>query len=203
MSAPVAIAPAIATAVTADESPVRRRLTRLQRLAVVALAPALLLGVATQASAYTVTSRQNVPVAPTIYTVQGAHQNVGSAVTGPMYKPWVYQSGPVVNRVARGTEYVRVTYNVDRWTGSAWVLAATRSVSVTIGSTVTSAKAPALSVLPSAGAGYYRVRLAMTWTSPIGAVLGSMSVSMNQAGDYVCSTTRSCTVGSGWIYIGS
>jgi hypothetical protein len=160
--------------------------------------------VAAPAGAYTTTSRTGVPVTPGIYKVQGAHRNVGSAVTGPMWKPWIYQSGPVVYRVAvSGTQSVRVTYRVDRWNGSSWVLRHTVTGTASIDSTVTSAKAPALSILPSDGSGYYRVRLAMTWTSPIGAVLGSMNVTMSTAGDYTCSTTRTCTVGAGWVHLGA
>jgi hypothetical protein len=68
---------------------------------------------------------------------------------------------------------------------------------------VTSAKLPSLSVLPSSGSGYYRVRVALTWTSEVGAVLGSMSVVMDQSGDYVCSTSRTCTAGAGWVYLGA
>ena len=45
-----------------------------------------------------------------------------------------------------------------------------------IGSGVTSAKAPNLSLLPTDGSGYYRVRVEMTWTSAIGAYLGSTNL---------------------------
>src|SRR5688572_8321270 len=77
-------------AATAEDGPARaRRLPRIRRLAVVALAPVLLLAAAIPAEAYTITARSSVPVAPTIYKVQGAHKNVGSAVTGPMWKPWI------------------------------------------------------------------------------------------------------------------
>ncbi|MBA2557072.1 MAG: hypothetical protein H0V12_06990 [Chloroflexi bacterium] len=169
------------------------------------LAPALLLGAAAApVQAYTITSRTSVPTLPTIYQVQGAHYDAGSAVTGPMWKPWLYQSGPVVKRVSgSGSQSVQVTYKFDRWNGSSWVNQGTRTGSVTIAASATSAKAPNLSVTPSAGSGYYRVRLGLTWTSQIGAVLGSMSVSMNQSGDYVCSTTRTCSTGPGWVYIGN
>lgn len=159
---------------------------------------------ASPASAYTTTSRSNVPVAPVVYQVQGSHYNVGSAVTGPMWKPWVYQSGPTVYRVSgSGEQSVRVQYSVDRWTGSAWALHTSQAQGVRIASTATSAKAPALSVLPSGGSGYYRVRLSITWTSPIGAVLASTSISMNATGDYVCSTSRTCTAGPGYVHLGA
>jgi hypothetical protein len=184
----------------AGRSPLRSLVTSL----LVGLLASLGLLVAAPAGAYTTTSRTGVPVTPVIYKVQGAHRNVGSAVTGPMWKPWIYQSGPVAYRAAGGgTQSVRVTYRVDRWNGSSWVLRHTVTGTASIGSTVSSVKAPSLSILPSDGSGYYRVRLAMTWTSPIGAVLGSMSVAMSAAGDYTCSTTRTCTVGAGWIHLGA
>ena len=173
--------------------------------AVVALlgAPAALV-LAAPASAYTTTSSSGVPVPPAIYQVQGSHYNTGSAVTGPMWKPWVYQSGPTVYRVSgSGDQHVRVQYSVDRWTGSTWALNTSQTQSAKIAAATTSAKAPALSVLPPGGSGYYRVRLAMTWTSPLGAVLASRSVAMNSSGDYLCSTTRTCSAGPGYVYVGA
>ena len=155
------------------------------------------------AQAYTTTSSSNVAVAPTIYQVQGAHYNVGSPVIGPMYKPWVYQSGPVVNRVAgSASQTVRVTYSVDYWRGY-WSFLASQSGSTTIASGYVSAKEPALSMLPSTGTGYYRVRVSLTWTDAIGAVIGSMKASMDNSGDYICSTSRTCTAGAGWVYLGA
>ena len=155
------------------------------------------------AHAYTTTSSSNVAVTPTIYQVQGAHYNVGSPVTGPMYKPWVYQSGPVVNRVAgSASQTVRVTYSVDYWRGY-WSFLASQSGSTTIASGYVSAKEPALSMLPSTGTGYYRVRVSLTWTDAIGAVIGSMNASMDNSGDYICSTSRTCTAGAGWVYLGA
>ena len=182
----------------------RTRVRALTTSLLVAVVTALGLLVAGPASAYTTTSRSGVPVTPIIYKVQGAHYNAGSPVTGPMWKPWIYQSGPVLYRVAgSGTQSVRVTYRVDRWNGTAWVQRHSAAGSVSIGAAVTSAKGPNLSILPSDGSGHYRVRIAMTWTSPIGAVLGSMNVTMSQAGDYVCSTSRTCSVGAGWVYLGN
>jgi hypothetical protein len=179
-----------------------RRPGRTLRAAVAALAIGF--AIVAPAQAYTITSRTGVPVTPTIYMVQGAHYNIGSAVTGPMMKQWVFQSGPVVYRVAgSGAQTVKVAYTVERWNGSAWIAVARPSGSVTIAATVTSAKAPNLSVLPTEGSGYYRVKLGLTWTSPIGAVLGSMNVSMSSSTDYQCSTTRTCTVGAGWVYLGA
>ena len=161
--------------------------------------------VAAPASAYTTTARSGVPVTPVIYQVQGAHYNAGSAVTGPMYKPWVYQSGPVVYRAGgSGAQTVRVTYRVDRWNGSSWVLRHSLSGTTSISATATSAKAPNLTVLPSDGSGYYRVRVEMTWTSAIGSYLGSMNVTMGgTSGDYVCSTTRTCAATANYVYIGA
>ena len=196
-------AEAPATAVVRSRiAAMRRGPGRALRAGLVAVALGLVATVPVQA--YSITSRTNVPVGPTIYQVQGAHYNAGSPVTGPMYKPWVFQSGPVVNRVSiSGSQTVQTVYTVERWNSSAWVVVGTVSKSVTIAATATSAKTPDLSVTPSQGSGYYRVRLAITWTSPIGAVLGSMSLSMNSSADYTCSTTRTCSVGAGWIYIGA
>ena len=179
-----------------------RRSGRVVRGVMAALALGLIIAVPAQA--FTTTSRTNVPVAPTIYKVQGAHYDIGSAVTGPMLKPWVFQPGPVLYRVSgSGAQTVKVTYTVERWDGSVWTVVARPSGSVTIGGTVTSAKAPNLSLLPTQGSGYYRVKVAMVWTSQIGAVLGSMNVSMSASGDYTCSTTRTCSVGDGWVFIGA
>jgi hypothetical protein len=170
----------------------------------VTLLAALGLLVAAPANAYTTNTRSGVPVTPVIYQVQGAHSNVGSAVTGPMYKPWIYQSGPVVYRAAgSGAQTVRVVYRVDRWNGTSWVLRHTLTGNASIGASATSAKAPNLSVLPSDGSGYYRTRVEMTWTSPLGAVIGSMNVTMGTAGDFVCSTTRTCTATAGYVYLGA
>lgn len=164
---------------------------------------ALGLAIAGTAQAYTIPQRTNVPVLPTIYKVQGAHYDIGNPVSGPMLRPWVFQSGPVVNRVApTGAQTVQVTYTVERWNGSTWPVVATQSGAVTIAANQVSAKAPNLSILPSQGAGSYRVRLAIVWTSEIGAVLGSMKASMSSSGDYVCSTTGPCTVGAGYVTLG-
>jgi hypothetical protein len=190
----------VPTETTDQTRPAGRRRSIIASLIAGLLATVALL-VAAPAGAYTVTSG-GVPVAPVIYQVQGAHWDAGSAVTGPMWKQWIYQSGPVVNRVTgSGAQYVRVVYSVDRWYGS-WVQRAQTTVNVTIGAAQVSAKAAALSILPSDGTGYYRVRLAMTWTSPIGAVIGSLNVTMDGASDYICSTTRPCTAGGGWVYLG-
>lgn len=193
---------------TADRPPVRREPAPHRRAggAVGALLAALvtaLLGMtalAAPASAYQVTSG-SAPVLPTIYAVQGAHQNVGSAVTGPMWKPYVYQSGPVVSRTSPGgAQYVSVRYGVDRWTGSAWTSETSQTVSGTIASTATSVQVPALSRYVG-GAAWYRVRLSVTWTSPIGAVIGSLGVTMNGTGDYRCSTTQTCSVATNAVYL--
>lgn len=187
---------------TAVPTPTAGGARLVRRLLVLLLTAAAALLTATPASAYTVASRSNVPVVPTVYQVQGAHKDIGSAVTGPMYQPWVYQSGPVVQRVAgTGAQTVQVRYQVLRWTGSGWVTHTTQSGSVTIAATATSAKAPALSVLPGTS-GYFSVSLSLTWTSPIGGVLGSTTVSMNESRDYICSTTRTCSVGNGFVYVG-
>lgn len=170
----------------------------------VTLLVALGLLVAAPANAYTTTTRSGVPVNPVIYQVQGSHYDAGSAVTGPMYKPWVFQGGPVVYRAAgSGAQTVKVTYRVDRWNGSSWVLRHSLTGTASISSSLTSVKAPNLSVLPSDGSGYYRVRIEMTWTSQIGAYLGSMNVTMNGSGDYVCSTARTCTAAAGYVYLGA
>lgn len=179
---------------------------RLVISALVALLVAVLIaltGVA-PANAYTVTSRSNVPVSPTVYKVQGAHYDVGTPVTGPMWKPWIYQAGPVVYRTAvSGDQYVQVTYSVDRWNGSTWVSQGTQAKGLKITAALTSAQAPALSMLPSAGSGYYRVRLSIVYTTLIGAVSGSMDVAMNTSGDYTCSTSRTCSVASNSVYLGA
>lgn len=173
-------------------------------LLVGAIAGLLSMAVAAPAGAYTVTSRSNVPVSPTIYQVQGRHYDAGQAVTGPMYQPWVYQPGPVVYRTtSSGTEYVRVTYTVQKWNGSSWANVGTQNRSGQIGSSVTSTQLPALSMTPSGyNGGYFRVLESITWTNAIGAVTGSMNVSMNSSGDYTCRTTRTCTAGAGWVYLG-
>jgi hypothetical protein len=185
-----------------DRSSTRRR--SFLRLLVVGLfglfASLLIVG---PAQAYTVTSASNVPVRPTFYKVQGLHYNAGQAVTGPMYKPWIYQKGPVVYRNGSGTQYVKAVYTVQKWNGAAWVTVATQTKSTVIGSGYTSAQMPALSVLPSGySGGYFHVKLSLTWTNQIGAVTGSMQVSMNAASDYTCNTNRTCSVGGGWVYLG-
>jgi hypothetical protein len=163
-----------------------------------------LLVAASPAHAYTTSSRSGVPVAPVVYAVQGSHYSTGSAVTGPMYRPWIYQAGPVVYRAAgTGQQSVRVVYRVDRWNGSSWVLRHSASGAATIASGVPSAKAPNLSLLPTDGSGYYRVRVEMTWTNGIGAYLGHMNVTMNGTGDYRCSTTRTCSTSASWVYLGA
>lgn len=161
------------------------------------------LGAAGSAEAYTITTRSNVPVFPTIYQVQGAHYNIGTPASA-QYVPWIYQSGPVASRVGAGAQTVRVTYTVDRWTGSAWALHATRSGSASIPSTLTSVKLPNLSLTGiDTTAGYYRVRtVALTWTSPIGAVIGSTTVAMNASGDYTCSVPGPCTAYAGYVWVG-
>jgi hypothetical protein len=192
----------ITTQTQTQPTPARSRIRIRTAITATVAAVIGLLG-AVPAHAYTTTSSSNVAVAPTIFQVQGAHYNVGSAVTGPMYKPWVYQSGPVVNRVAgSASQTVRVTYSVDYWRGY-WSFLASQSGSATIASGYVSAKEPALSMLPSTGTGYYRVRVSLTWTDAIGAVIGSMNVTMNNSGDYICSTTRTCTAGAGWVYLGA
>ena len=171
---------------------------------VLAVLTSLALLVAGPAGAWTTTSSQGVPVQPTVYAVQGSHYNSGSSITGPMYKPWLYQSGPVVYRVSGSdAQTVRVVYRVDRWNGSSWAERNTAQGSTTIASGVTSAKAPNLSILPSDGSGYYRVRMDLTWTNQIGAYLGSTSLVMSSSRDYVCSTTRTCSIGAGYVYLGA
>ena len=191
---------------TTDQSvsQTRARTTTRRTVIIGAVAGLLSLAVAAPASAYSITSRANVPVAPTIYQVQGRHYDAGQAVTGPMYKPWIYQPGPLVSRTApSGTEYVQVTYTVQKWNGSSWVTVGTQTKSGSIASSVTSTQLPALSMLPSGySGGYFRVSESITWTNPIGAVIGSMKISMNQSGDYRCQTTRTCSIGAGWVYLG-
>lgn len=176
---------------------VRRILLALAPLLAVVLAAA-------PAEAYTTTARSGVPVTPVVYAVQGSHYATGSAVTGPMYKPWLYQSGPVVYRTG-GTaqQQVRVVYRVDRWNGSSWVLRHTATGSTSIAAGTTSATAPNLSLLPADGSGYYRVRVELTWTSAVGAHLGQMHLTMNGSADYRCSTTRTCTSSPSWVYLGA
>ncbi len=189
-------------ATTGKGSPLPRRALLTAFTAVLLV----LIGVASagSASAWTYSNRSSVPVLPTIYQVQGAHYNSGSAVTGPMWRPWVYQSGPIASRTTpTGAQSVSVTYTVQRWNGSAWAHVTNVSGSATIAAGSVSAKLPNLSVLPNAGSGYYRVQLALTWTSPIGAVQGSMNAQMSRSGDYVCSTSRTCTAYAGQVYIGS
>ncbi len=156
------------------------------------------------AHAYTIT-QSTMAVRPTVYQVEGRHYDSGSAVTGPMLRPWIFQTGPVVYRTSpsSGTEYIKVTYTVQRWNGSAWANYYTASSNVTIPSSLTSAQAGALSFLPNAGAGYYYVKVQITSTDSIGAVRGSFSAAMNQSGDYRCNTTRPCSVGNGYVYVGS
>lgn len=178
-----------------------RRVLMAMALTLVSLIATM--AMATPADAYTITSRNSVPVAPTIYRVQGAHYNAGSALTGPMYKPWVYQPGPTVFRTTSGTQYVQVRYLVDRWNGSSWSLDSSQTRSTRIDPGYTSARAPALSVLPAGGRGYYRVRMAITYTSAIGGVQGWFNTVMNHSGDYTCNTTRTCQVGPGYVFIGS
>ncbi len=188
------------TTASGTRQPGRSKRARLLTL----VAPLLLLAAASPVDAYTITSRQSVPTAPTVFKVQGRHYDIGSQVTGPMLKPWLYQRGPTVSRVnGSGSQTVSIRYDVYRWNGSSWASYTSASGSVTIAANASSASAPALSLLPNAGAGYYHVQFSLTWTSQIGGVLGSFAGSMNQTGDYSCNTTRTCSTGQGWVYIGS
>lgn len=188
-----------------SRTPARPLPSRSRRLlsALLATLAALVTAVAmsSPAGAYTISTRSNVPVLPTVYVVQGAHNNIGSAVTGPMWKPYVFQSGPVAYRASTsGAQTVRVTYTVERWNGSAWVYETGQTSSGTISSSLTSVKLPSLSQYVGGGY-YYRVRFSLTWTSAIGAVLASMSGTMNASGEYVCSTAQTCTTASNSIYL--
>jgi hypothetical protein len=183
-------------------APSRLRSALLSTLAAL-LAVVLLPALSAPASAYTVT-QSSVPVAPVVYKVEGRHYNSGSAVQGPMWRPWIYQAGPVVYRTTpSGPEYVAVRYTVLRWNGSSWASYYTATSNVTIQSGFTSTRAGALSFLPNAGSGSYSVRIQTTHTDSIGAVRGSFAASMNQSSDNQCNTTRSCAVGNGFVTLGS
>lgn len=160
------------------------------------------LATADSAGAYTIAS-SSLPVKPTVYQVQGLTYAESSAVTQTMYKPWLYQAGPVAYRLAPsdGTEYVQVNYRVDKWNGTSWVSWYSTSKSAQIASTATSVQLPALSVLP--GAGYFKVSESLAYTNAIGAVTGSQSWSMNQSGDYTCRATLPCSVGGYFIHLAS
>lgn len=171
-------------------------------VAALAAAVAVTLAVGAPSQAYQIASRSNVPVMPTIYQVQGAHYDSGSAVTGPMWRQWVYQPGASVQRTASGSQSVQVTYTTQRYSSTGWSTISTNRGSVTIPSTQVSASLPALSILPTQGSGYYRVLSSIVWTSAIGAVQSSLSVNMTDSGDYRCVTSRPCTAGAGWVYLG-
>lgn len=171
-------------------------------VAAFAAAVAVTFAVGAPSQAYTIASRSNVPVMPTIYQVQGAHYNTGSAVTGPMWHQWVYQPGATVQRTASGNQTVQVTYTTQRYYSTGWSTISTNRGSVTIPSAQVSATLPALSILPSQGSGYYRVLTSYVWTSAIGAVQSSLTANMTDSGDYRCVTSRPCTAGAGWVYLG-
>ncbi|MEO6713883.1 MAG: hypothetical protein ABIM89_10690 [Mycobacteriales bacterium] len=163
----------------------------------------LALGASSGASAYTITASSQVAVQPSISKVQGAHYNIGSAVTGPMWKQQIYQPGPIVSRQTQsGQQVVKVTYRLYRWSGTAWVLQERRAGSATILAGQGTVRLPALNTAPAAGRGYYSVGLDLVWTSQIGSVIASQSIAMNQAADYVCNTTLTCSTGVGWVYLG-
>ncbi len=173
----------------------------LRLLLGLALVSTLMALVPGSAQAYTITDNRSGAVRPTVYKVQSLVENLSqSPVARPPYKG-VFQSGPVVSRIRpSGQESVRVNYTVYKWNGSSWVVDGTYAGSATIASTATSVKLPNLRHLKSASAAYYSVQLKVTWTSPIGAVLGSFGAAMNEARDYTC-TYSACTVGAGWIQV--
>lgn len=155
------------------------------------------------ASAYTATANRGVAVPPSISKVQGAHYNIGSAVTGAMWKQQIYQPGPIVSRQTRtGQQVVRVTYRLYRWSGAGWALQERRVGSATIQEGQNVVRLPALNTAPAAGRGHYSVGIDLVWTSPIGGVIASESIAMNKQSDYVCNTTRPCATGAGWVYVG-
>lgn len=186
-----------ATTTTATPSRPTRRLARVAA-ATVAAATLAAAG-ASSASAYTIIQNR-VPVAPTIYQSVGTHLNIGTP-HAPQWVRRVTQSGPVVQRTAPGgTEHISVTYSVYRWDGSSWAWQKNYTGSALIPATQVSAKLPPLRH-DSFSAGYYRVTESITYTSPIGAVIGSYSLDMSEARDYKCNTSYSCSVGAGYIYL--
>lgn len=177
---------------------------RIAAVATTAVTAALLAASASSgASAYTITAKSRVAVQPSISAVQGGHYNIGSAVTGPMWKQQIYQPGPIVARqTMTGAQVVKVTYRLYRWSGAAWELVERRAGAATIQDGQNVLRLPALNTAPVGGRGYYSVGIDLVWTSPIGGVIASESIAMNQASDYACNTTRTCTTGVGWVYVG-
>ena len=167
----------------------------------VALASALavILGSAAASEAYTVDSRSSVPTAPVIYRVAGQHLNIGT----PHAAQWVRrvsQSGPTAYRTASGQQHVKVIYTVYKVVGGAWRAQRTYSGTSILTAGASAVKLPNL-VHDDFYAGRFYVRTTVQWTSAIGALQSSYSVTMNAAGDYVCSTSYSCTTSGGSLYL--
>lgn len=166
----------------------------------VALASALavILGSAAASQAYTVNTRANVGTPPTIYRVVGSHQDIGTPAS-PQWMRQVAQSGPVVRHTAAGNQNVQLAYTVYRYNGSAWAVETTLRYGRNFSAGAASLKMPSLSY-GSTTAGYFLVRVTLTWNTMAGARQSTYVATMNSAGDSVCSTNFQCTA-SGWIYL--
>jgi hypothetical protein len=179
-----------------------------RRAAAVALATASLAAplalTAPSASAYTIESISAMPTRPTVYQVSPYKTDIGTAVTGPMLQQRIFQSGPIVYRtipLGAGIQTVYATYTVEKYSGG-WTTYVKQNRSVTIPSTVNSVRMPSLDVAATTGS--FRVRLALTWTNPVGTVVSRASFLMNQTGDYTCASQGStCSVGYNSTYGGA
>lgn len=181
---------------TATAAPHRSRAARILLTLLGTLA--LVLGSAAASQAYQVNTRQNVPTTPTLYRVYGSHQNIGT----PASAQWVRQlrqSGPVVRHTMTGDQNVQLTYTVYRYVNGAWSADQVLRYGRNFAAGSASLQMPSL-FYTSTSAGYFVVRVNLTWNTLGGARQSTFVATMNGAGDSVCNTVYQCSAPS-WIYL--
>ncbi len=186
----------------------KKRTSIRSLLATLALGAAMVLALlpATPASAYTA---QNTGRPGSIYVtkVQGLHYNACAGTRMTCYNPDVNVPAPYIYRspALAGNQSVFHMTTLYWWSGSAWVVIATRSEFRTLLAGTAGGYVRAENFTLSK-AGYYRVGVGVTWQdSARKYTYGTRVVSFNQAGDYECvgRFTASCNAQNGYVYLRS
>ena len=166
-------------------------------VALAALAPA--------AGAYT-GNASGRPGGVTFERIQGTHFNTCTHTTAyTCFTPWIVGSGPIVSRSPAfgGTQSVGALYVLQVWNGAAWVTFGTlRRHTVYVSAAQPTARFPRVDFLPKRG-GYFRVVIAVAWSTLGDVSLGSRGARYDHNADYFCNTRFPCSVGSGSVYLRS
>lgn len=186
----------------------RKRSSIRSLLAALALGAAMVLALlpATSASAYTA-QNSGRPGGIYVTKVQGLHYNACAGTLMTCYNPDVNVPAPYVYRspALAGNQTVFHMTTLYRWSGSAWVVIATRSELRTLAAGTPGGYVRAENFTLSK-AGYYKVGVGFTWLNPTRTHnYGTRVIDFNQAGDYQCvgRFTASCNAQNGYVYLRS